>query len=815
MEYRPEEFEKKWQKIWEEKKLFKTNIDSKKKKYYALVMFPYPSGTLHVGHAKNYVIGDVVARFRRQQGYEVLHPIGFDSFGLPAENAAIEKGGHPETFTFKNIETITKQMKNMGISYDWDRMIYTCTEDYYKWTQWLFIELYKKGLAYKKEGSVNWCPHCNTVLANEQVVDGKCERCGTVVEKKFLSQWYFKITEYAEKLLNDIDKLDGWPDRVKTMQRNWIGKSTGAEVDFKVVDMNKTLTVFTTRPDTLWGVTFMAISPESPVLQEIVHENYRDKVNKFLNKMAMEDRFERTSVDSEKEGVFIGRYAINPVNGEKIPIYVANYILNEYGTGVIMAVPAHDERDYQFAKKYNIPIIQVIEPENGENVELPYTEKGILINSGEFSGLNLKADYSKIFDFLEEKGIGKRSTQYKLRDWVISRQRYWGAPIPMVYCEKCGHVPVNSDDLPVKLPKEVEFKPSGVSPLKEDSDFIHTKCPICGGDAIRETDTMDTFVDSSWYYLRYINPKLEEAAFDKEKVNRWLPVDQYIGGVEHAVLHLLYSRFITKALHDMGYLDFDEPFKNLFTQGMIYKDGFKMSKSKGNIVSPDAMIEKYGIDTLRVYILFIGPPEKDVEWSDRGIEGANRFVKRIWNLYDKLIPMTKDINSENLKLKNIKDENLRRKLHSVLKSITEDMEGKFHFNTAISKSMELINEVYDYLNNNENPNLELLKEFEEKFLVFMYPITPHLSEELWHRLGKNDLVAEQEWPKYDKNALIEKQIELAVQINGKVKGRISINADITKEDLEKLVLDKFSKKINGEVKKFIYVPKKLVSLVVK
>ncbi len=815
MEYNPSEFEKKWQKAWEEKNLFKTNIESDKEKYYALVMFPYPSGTLHVGHAKNYVIGDVVARFRRQKGYEVLHPIGFDSFGLPAENAAIEKGGHPETFTFKNISTITQQMKDMGISYDWDRMVYTCTEDYYKWTQWLFIELYKKGLAYKKEGSVNWCPHCNTVLANEQVVDGKCERCGTVVEKKFLSQWYFKITDYAERLLNDIDKLEGWPERVKTMQRNWIGKSTGAEVDFKVKDSDKVLTVFTTRPDTLWGATFLAISPESPILKDMVDKKYESEVNEFLNKMATQDRFERTSVDSEKEGVFIGKYAINPVNGKEIPIYVANYILNEYGTGVIMAVPAHDERDYQFAKKYDIEIIQVIKPEDDSEVELPYTDKGILINSGEFSGLNLKQNYSKIFDYLEKNKIGKRSTQYKLRDWVISRQRYWGAPIPMIHCEKCGYVPVKTEDLPVKLPKEVEFKPSGVSPLKEDPEFIHTKCPICGGDAIRETDTMDTFVDSSWYYLRYIDPKLDSKAFDKEKVDKWLPVDQYIGGVEHAVLHLLYSRFITKALYDMGYLSFDEPFKNLFTQGMIYKDGFKMSKSKGNVVSPDAMIEKYGIDTLRVYILFIGPPEKDVEWSDRGIEGANRFVKRIWNLYDKLIEKTKDVDSTKLTLKSDLDKKLRRKLHSVLKSLTEDMSGKFHFNTSISKSMELINEVYNYLNKSTDPNLELLKEFEEKFLLFMYPITPHICEELWHKLGKEGLIAEQSWPEYDENALKEDSIELPVQINGKVRGRITVDTNISKDEIEKIVLEKFSNKINGNVVKFIYVPKKLVSLVIK
>ncbi len=815
MEYNPAEFEKKWQKAWEEKELFKTNIDSEKEKYYALVMFPYPSGTLHVGHAKNYVIGDVVARFRRQLGYEVLHPIGFDSFGLPAENAAIEKGGHPETFTFKNIETITKQMKNMGISYDWDRTVYTCTEDYYKWTQWLFIELFKKGLAYKKEGSVNWCPHCNTVLANEQVVDGKCERCGTIVEKKFLSQWYFKITDYAERLLNDIDKLEGWPERVKVMQRNWIGKSVGAEVDFKVKDLDKTLTVFTTRPDTLWGATFLAISPESPILQDLVTEEHKSEVNEFLNKMAMQDRFERTSVDSEKEGVFIGRYAINPVNGKEIPIYVANYILNEYGTGVIMAVPAHDERDYQFAKKYNIPIIQVIKPENNEDIELPYTEKGVLINSGPFSGLNLKENYSKIFEYLENEKIGRKSTQYKLRDWVISRQRYWGAPIPMVYCKKCGHVPVKMEDLPVKLPKNVEFKPSGVSPLKEDKNFIHTKCPICGGDAIRETDTMDTFVDSSWYYLRYISPKANDKPFEKGKVNKWLPVDQYIGGIEHAVLHLLYSRFVTKALHDMGYVNFDEPFKNLFTQGMIYKDGFKMSKSKGNVVSPEAMIEKYGIDTLRVYILFVGPPEKDVEWSDRGVEGAYRFIKRIWNLYDKLIPLTKNVKIEDLKIETELDKRLRRKLHSVLKDLTEDMLGKFHFNTSISKSMELINEVYNYINKSKKSNLELLKEFEETFLIFMYPITPHLSEELWSKLGKNGLVAEQKWPEYDNDALKEENIELPIQINGKVRGKITVQSSITEENLKELVLEKFSKKIQGNIVRFIYVPKKLVSVVVK
>ncbi|MGC9219176.1 MAG: leucine--tRNA ligase, partial [Athalassotoga sp.] len=685
--YDHDKIESKWQKKWEENGIFHNPNHSEKPKYYSLVMFPYPSGTLHVGHVKNYTIGDVVSRYKRMQGYNVMNPFGYDAFGLPAENAAIAHGNiHPEDWTRSNITTIRNQIKKLGISYDWNRETITFEESYYKWTQWIFLKLYEKGLAYKKSGPVNWCPSCKTVLANEQVVDGKCERCGTPVVIKQLDQWYFKITDYAEELDAFIDKLTGWPENVKTMQKNWIGKSTGAEVNFKIKETGKTLKIFTTRPDTLWGVTFMAIAPESPLLSELTSISKQHEVEDFLTRInSTENRFERFSTDAPKEGVFLGTHAINPVNGEEIPIYVANYILYEYGTGAIMAVPAHDTRDYAFAKKYSLPIREVVECD-----KMPYAGEGMLKDSGPFTGMKSNEAIDKIIEYLEERKIGKHAVNYKLRDWLISRQRYWGAPIPVVYCDKCGIVPVPEKDLPVKLPRDVKFDPTGKSPLSYDENFLHTTCPKCGGPAIRESDTMDTFVDSSWYYLRYVNPKEKDKPFIKSDVDEWLPVDQYIGGVEHAILHLLYSRFITKVLRDGGYLSFDEPFKNLFTQGMIYKDGAKMSKSKGNVVSPDEMVEKYGADTLRLYILFMGPPEKDAEWLESGIEGVYRFVFKLWNLFENILPLTK--NNHGMK-RELSDEEyeIRRKLHMILKKITNDIEGAFRFNTVVSGFMELVN----------------------------------------------------------------------------------------------------------------------------
>uniref|UniRef100_A0A832MQS8 Leucine--tRNA ligase n=1 Tax=Pseudothermotoga hypogea TaxID=57487 RepID=A0A832MQS8_9THEM len=812
--YEPSEIEPKWQKYWEERRLFKTPQRSEKPKYYMLVMFPYPSGTLHVGHVKNYVIGDAVARYKRMRGFNVLHPFGYDAFGLPAENAAIERKIHPRDWTLDNINIIRRQIKRLGISYDWDREVITCLEPYYKWTEWIFLKLYEAGLAYKKKAAVNWCPRCMTSLANEQVKDGKCERCGTTITIKHLEQWFFKITDYAERLLKDLDKLTGWPEHVKAMQKNWIGESKGAKVKFKVDGLDLDIEIFTTRPDTLWGVTFMALAPESPLVEQIVLPELKHDLEHFLTRVSTQDRHRRGALEAEKEGFFTGRYAINPVNGEKVPIYVANYILMEYGTGAIMGVPAHDQRDYEFAKKYNLPIRQVIEPFEPFDEDKAYDGPGIMVNSGPLSGTRVPEGIEKVIDWLEEKGLGKRSVQYKLRDWLISRQRYWGAPIPIVYCEKCGVVPVPEKDLPVTLPYDVEFLPTGQSPLALKEEFKKTTCPRCGGPATREVDTMDTFVDSSWYFLRYVNPDLDDAPFKKEDVDYWLPVDQYVGGVEHAILHLLYSRFITKVLHDLGYLSFDEPFTNLFTQGMIYKDGAKMSKSKGNVVSPDDMIEKYGADTLRLYILFMGPPEKDAEWSDAGIEGVHRFIKRAWNLIDKIVSLNDQGSSE----MGPRERELRRKLHSALLKITQDMEGGFKFNTAISGLMELVNDVSDYLQEvpQERWHVSLLKEFAEKFVLMISPFAPHFAEELWHAMGKTTSIMEESWPMYDPEALKVEEVEIAVQVNGKLRDRIRVPVDATKQDALKIALEseKVKKFLNGEPKDAIYVPKRLLNIIV-
>lgn len=819
-EFIPADFEKKWQEVWEKKEIYKCSNESDKPNYYALVMFPYPSGTLHVGHVKNYVIGDVIARYKRLKGFNVLHPMGFDAFGLPAENAAIEKSVPPEKWTHKNIDIIVSQLKMLSISYDWSRRIQTCTPDYYKWTQYLFLKFYEKGLAYKKEAAVNWCPKCNTVLANEQVVDGDCERCGTQVELKQLEQWFFKITDYAERLLTDLDKLDEWPEHVKTMQRNWIGKSKGAQVGFEIAGKDMKIDVYTTRPDTLWGVTFMALAPESPLLDELTHPEKVDEVKQFKEKVTKEDRFLRTSEEYEKEGVFLGTYAINPVNGEKIPIYVANYILMEYGTGAIMAVPAHDTRDFEFAKKYNIPIRVVIDNEDesllGQELKAPYIQPGVMVNSGPFSGMKSAQALPKVIEWVKDNGMGEGSTQYKLRDWLISRQRYWGAPIPIVYCEKCGMVPVNEEDLPVKLPLDVKFDPSGKSPLTSDERFLNTTCPKCSGPARREVDTMDTFVDSSWYYLRFINPRMEDKPFSTEDVNKWLPVNQYIGGVEHAILHLLYSRFVTKVLYDLDMVGFEEPFKNLFTQGMIYKDGHKMSKSKGNVVSPEKMIADYGADTLRMYTLFMGPPEKDAEWNDKGIEGVYRFLKRVWSSAMTIIPHLEDSTEGGILAKPEKD--LRRKLHQMIEKITKDIELDFHFNTAISGMMELTNELHDYTTNiaREKWNKPLLREVLEKLLILISPFAPHMAEELWHELDNETLIVEQTWPEVDRAALKVDEVQIVVQVNGKIRDKFMISAGLSKEETEKVAFEReriadLTK--DKTIKKVIVVPNKIVNIV--
>jgi leucyl-tRNA synthetase len=821
--YNFREIEEKWQKKWEEEKIFKVTENTSKKKYYALEMFPYPSGKLHMGHVRNYSIGDVVARFKTMNGYNVLHPIGWDAFGLPAENAAIKHDIHPDKWTRENIAEMKRQLKELGISYDWDREVATCLPDYYKWTQWLFLQFYKNGLAYKKKSPVNWCPSCETVLANEQVVSDRCERCDTLVIKKNLEQWYFKITDYAERLLEDLETLQGWPEKVKIMQKNWIGKSYGAEIEFKIDGTDEALNIFTTRPDTIYGATFMVLAPEHPLVAKLVKgSEYEEEVNKFIKKLERLSEVERTASDVEKEGMFIGKYAVNPLNDKKIPIYVANYVLMDYGTGAIMAVPAHDERDFEFAQKYNLDIIPVIKPQDDSidinNLEVAYSEPGIMINSDRFNGLNNDECIEKIIEHIEENNLGKRTINYRLRDWLISRQRYWGAPIPILYCEKCGVVPVPEEDLPVVLPTDVVFTGKGESPLTTSETFINATCPECGGKAKRETDTMDTFVDSSWYFLRYTDPKNQESPFDKENAAYWMNVDQYIGGVEHAILHLLYARFFTKVLYDVGLSPVKEPFENLLTQGMVLKDGAKMSKSKGNVVTPEEIVAKYGADTARLFILFAAPPERDLEWSDTGVEGSYRFLNRVWRLVQEL----KDIlPTDDLKIdiKTKEDKELNYTIHNTIKRVTDDISERFNFNTAISAIMELVNEVYKYKEiDNSKINKVLVKKALDTILVLLSPFAPHMTEELWMTLDNKGSIHNQNWPKYDSKALVKDEIEIVIQVNGKVREKIMVNTDISKEELEETAVnnDKIKSYIEGKkIVKVICVPSKLVNIVVK
>ena len=818
-----DKIEPKWQKFWRDKGLFKVDTANYKDKYYCLMMFPYPSAALHVGHGRNYIIGDVVARYKMMRGFNVLTPMGFDAFGLPAENAAIKGGIHPEESTLNNIKTMKRQLDQWGVEYDWDRIVISCLPDYYKWTQWIFTKLYEKGLAYKKKAFVNWCPSCKTVLANEQVVNGACERCDSEVLQKDLEQWFFKITHYAERLLKDLEKLPNWPDRVKAMQKNWIGRSEGVEIDFKIDGLSDTLKCYTTRIDTIYGATFIALAPEHPLVEKLIAGSPDEKNSlKAINKMRAESKISRADADVAKEGVSTGRFVINPVNHEKVPIWVANYILMEYGTGAIMAVPAHDQRDFEFAKFYKLPIKVVIDdpkhPVDAGMMKEAHIGEGVMNNSGQFNGMKSEAAVEKIADYFEEKKMGKRSVQFKLRDWLISRQRYWGAPIPIVYCEKCGTVAVPEKELPVLLPKNVEFRPTGESPLKFSEDFVNTKCPKCHGPAKRETDTMDTFVDSSWYYLRYITPKLKEKPFDTELVNRWLPVDQYIGGVEHAILHLLYSRFITKFLFDIKMTGFDEPFKNLFTQGMIIKDGAKMSKSKGNVVSPDKLIADYGADTVRLYTLFIGPPEKDAEWSDRGTEGSYRFLGRVWRLVEKVRSQAATAKTDRKPAR--EEESLKRKTHLTIKKVTEDLDGGFHFNTAISSIMELVNETYD-LSVSETANdavkQKVMNEAVEAIVILLSPFVPHIAEELWSNLGKPNSIFKMKWPEYDRSAIVEDVVTIVVQVNGKLRSKVEVPSDIKEEGLRQMVLadPKIKEITSGKtIKNFIVVPKKLVNIVI-
>lgn len=814
------EIEKKWQKKWKDADIFKTTEDESKEKYYVLEMFPYPSGKLHMGHVRNYSIGDVIARFKTMKGFNVLHPMGWDSFGLPAENAAIKHGAAPSEWTWNNINEMRDQLAELGLSYDWDREVATCHPDYYKWMQWIFIQFYNKGLAYKKENPVNWCPSCQTVLANEQVVDGKCERCGAEVGKKELSQWYFKITDYAERLLSNLEKLPGWPDKVKTMQKNWIGKSIGAEVTFEIEGFDKGLDIFTTRPDTLYGVTYMVLAPEHPYVKELTAgTQYEPAVAAYLDRVQHMTDIERTSTANEKTGEFIGRYAINPVNGKKVPIYISDYVLMDYGTGAIMAVPAHDQRDFEFAKKFGLDIIPVVDTDDPEidvyNLKEAFAAEGNMINSEMFTGMNNKEAIVKIIDYLEEKGIGKKSINYRLRDWLISRQRYWGTPIPMIYCDSCGWVPEKEENLPVLLPTDVEFTGKGESPLTTSKTFAQAVCPKCGKPARREMDTMDTFLDSSWYFLRYCDAKNDKEAFNPDKVKYWMSVDQYIGGVEHAILHLMYARFFQMALYDLGLVNTEEPFINLLTQGMVIKDGKKMSKSIGNVVSPAEIIEKYGADTARLFILFAAPPERELDWSDKGVEGSYRFLNRVHRLVFEFAEQCKSAPAQ-YKLENKADKELAYAMNYTIKKVSDDVGGRFNFNTAISSIMELVNEMYKYKEGTINQGL--FKAAIENLVLVLSPFTPHICEEMWEHLGHDTFIYSEAWPVCDESALVRDTIEIVVQINGKVKEKMDIPAGLGKDELEKLAMEneKVQKLTSGKnVVKVIAVPGKLVNIVVK
>jgi len=825
------EVEEKWQKEWKDNQLYKTHINDNDKNYYVLEMFPYPSGNLHMGHVRVYSIGDVIARFKRMNEYNVLHPMGWDAFGLPAENAAIKHGNiHPREWTWQNIGNMKKQMKSLGFSYDWNREVTTAKEDYYKWTQWFFVQMFKKGLAYRKKSSVNWCPSCETVLANEQVVNNACERCGTEVKKKELEQWFLKITDYADRLLEDHDLLDGWPEKVKIMQKNWIGRSEGMSIKFPVKGLDEDIEVFTTRPDTLFGATYMVLAPEHPLVQKVLTDKEKEvEVEEFITKIQKQKDMERTSPDSEKLGLFTGGYAINPMTGNEIPIMIANYVLMSYGTGAIMAVPAHDQRDFDFARKYNLDIKIVIQPEDmdellaGDELDKAYPGNGSLVNSGKYNGLSVEDAFNEMANYMEKDGTGERKVNYSLRDWLISRQRYWGAPIPVIYCEKCGAVPVPENELPVVLPHDnVEFSPTGESPLKNVDDFVNITCPVCGGPARRETDTMDTFVDSSWYFLRYLDPHNTELPFDVDKAKSWFPVDQYIGGIEHAILHLLYARFFTKVVYDMDMIENVEPFTNWLAQGMVLKDGAKMSKSKGNVVDPEEILEKYGADTARLFILFASPPEKDLEWSDAGVEGAARFLNRVWRLvsdnYRQIIDIDNiTINEDEF---NDKEKELYRKLHETIKRVTEDIDTRLNFNTAISAVMELTNTVYQYLNDiaKEEIDYQLLKMVIEKALLLLAPFAPHMTEELWAILGHKISIHLEKWPEYIESALKKDEVEIVIQINGKVRDKIKVDVNMDEDELKKIVQkqEKIQEYTRGkEIVKIIVIPNKLLNLVVK
>jgi leucyl-tRNA synthetase len=811
--YQPENIEIKWQKRWEEYKIYEAKYQPDKKKFYVLEMFPYTSAQIHMGHVRNYTIGDVIARYKVMNGYNILHPIGYDAFGLPAENAAIKQNIHPKDWTYKNIETIRRQLKRIGISYCWEREVITCAPDYYRWNQFFFIQFYKRGLVYRKKSPANWCPSCQTVLANEQVINGRCWRCNEIVESKILEQWFIKITDYAERLL-DFSGIKNWPERVIIMQKNWIGKSEGCEIDFYIPEINENLTVFTTRSDTLMGVTYLVLSPYHPLVEKIINLYDKEgKIKNFIEKVKKTSLTVQDIISMEKEGIDTGIFAIHPITGEKIPVWIGNYVLMEYGTGAVMAVPAHDQRDFEFAQKYDLPVKIVIK--NPEWKEIPeklknaYEELGIMVNSGIFDGLDSEKGKEEVRKYLEKINKGRKKIYYRLKDWCISRQRYWGTPIPIIYCKKCGIVTEKEENLPVKLPDNVKITGKGESPLKYVPEFLKCKCPICGSDAERETDTMDTFVDSSWYFLRYASGDIKEKPFDKKEVNYWMPVDQYIGGIEHAILHLLYSRFFIKVLKDLGYVDFEEPFENLLCQGMVIKDGAKMSKSKGNVVDPEDIIKKYGADTLRLFILFAAPPEVDLEWSEKGIEGCWRFLNRIWRIHFE-IKNYEELNNE-------KDQELKIMINKTIKGVTEDIEKEFQFNTAIAKMMEFFN----FLNRivvERSVSKELLIDSWKKFIKILYPFVPHICEELWEDIGEKTFLFNEKWPEYEKIEEEREKINIGVQINGRVRGNIEIPSNAKVEEILKIVSEneRFKKYIeNKKIIKKIYIERKLINIVVK
>ena len=824
--------ESEWARYWENTGLFRMDPDSPRPRFYCLMMFPYPSGKLHVGHGRNYIIGDVLARYKIMKGANVLAPMGWDAFGLPAENAAIKNNVHPREYTRSNIAAMKRQLATWGVGYDWSREIASSHVDYYRWTQWVFLQLHKRGLAYRKEAPVNWCPACATALANEEVVDGACERCGAEVHLKNLTQWFFRITDYAQRLLDDLSLLDKWPEKVRVMQANWIGRSEGARIDFTIAETGDPLPCFTTRPDTLFGVTFMSLAPEHPLISKLVQgTEHETEVLDFIEECRRLKVLDRTAADVEKKGVFTGRHVINPVNNDKVPLWVANYALMEYGTGAVMAVPAHDQRDFEFARKYDIPVKVVINPPDADldadRMTEAYVDDGIQVNSAQFDGLPNRDAIPAITKWLADEKKGDFAVTYRLRDWLISRQRYWGAPVPIIHCPACGEVPVPEKDLPVSLPDVVDFKPRGASPLAFVEEFVNTPCPRCGGPAKRETDTIAQWLCSCWYFLRFVNPRLETAPWNREDVDRWLPVDQYIGGVEHAVLHLLYSRFIIKVMYDMGYVGFVEPFDALFTQGMITKESDvtgkveKMSKSKGNVVSPDALIDQYGADTLRAYTLFIGPPEKDAEWSDRDIVGAHRFLVRVWDKVNEAVPVIKGSPrwkpGDNVPAG--RAQNLHRKTHQTVKKVTEDIEESFHFNTALAALMELANALRDFgdVGDATDDELPILAEAVQDLLLMLAPFVPHVAEELWRLVGGEPSIFHQSWPTYDHDATKTPDVELAVQINGKLRGRIVLPADADEDAVTQAALadEKVSPHLEGvKIRKVIVVKGRIVNIVV-